>query len=121
MRAITMMLAIAGLAVASSARVDAHAYLRGAMPLVGSTVQAAPQELTLDFTEELEPRFCTVFVLNAQDQRVDKADLHIAPGNAKRLAIGLQPPPPGVYRAEWHVTSVDTHRTEGNFTFTVRP
>jgi copper resistance protein C len=27
--------------------------------------------------------------------------------------------PPGTYTVNWHVTSVDTHKTEGNYTFTV--
>jgi methionine-rich copper-binding protein CopC len=99
----------------------AHACLRHAIPLVGSTIQTAPQELILDFTEEVEPRFCTVVVRNAEEQRVDQGNLHIAPDNAKRLVVALQPLPVGVYRVEWHVTSVDTHRTEGKFTFTVQP
>jgi methionine-rich copper-binding protein CopC len=119
MRAILLLIAALGLGWSASA--EAHAYLRRAMPISGSTIRTAPAELTLDYTEEVEPRFCTVAVLNAQGQHVDKGDLHIAPDNAKRLVIGLQPLPPGTYRVEWHVTSVDTHRTDGKFAFTVRP
>ena len=26
---------------------------------------------------------------------------------------------PGTYTVNWHVTSVDTHKTEGNYKFTV--
>ena len=37
------------------------------------------------------------------------------------LSVKLKPLPPGVYAVEWHVTSVDTHKTEGHFTFTVKP
>nr|WP_280113455.1 copper resistance protein CopC [Methylobacterium nodulans] len=29
--------------------------------------------------------------------------------------------PPGIYRVTWHVVSVDTHRTQGSFTFEIRP
>jgi copper resistance protein C len=29
--------------------------------------------------------------------------------------------PPGTYTVVWHVTSVDTHKTEGRFDFTVVP
>jgi hypothetical protein len=29
--------------------------------------------------------------------------------------------PAGAYRVHWHVVSVDTHMTEGDFSFTVRP
>jgi copper resistance protein C len=31
------------------------------------------------------------------------------------------PLPPGVYRVNWHVLSVDSHKTQGSFTFEVRP
>ena len=29
--------------------------------------------------------------------------------------------PPGVYTVHWHAVSVDTHHTQGNFDFTVKP
>jgi hypothetical protein len=35
------------------------------------------------------------------------------------MAISLRVRGPGTYRVNWHVLSVDTHTTEGNFTFTV--
>src|SRR5579862_7843947 len=100
---------------------DAHAFLRHAIPLVGSTIPQAPAVMTLDYTEGVEPRFSTVVVTDAQGQRVDKNDLHRAEGNEQRLLLGLQTLKPGTYKVEWHVTSVDTHRTEGTFTFTVQP
>jgi methionine-rich copper-binding protein CopC len=37
------------------------------------------------------------------------------------LSVKLKTLAPGDYSVEWHVTSVDTHKTEGHFTFTVRP
>jgi hypothetical protein len=41
--------------------------------------------------------------------------------DGRMLSVKLKPLPPGVYAVEWHVTSVDTHKTEGHFTFTVKP
>ena len=38
----------------------AHAFLDHASPLVGSTVPAAPHEVSLSFTQSLEPAFSTV-------------------------------------------------------------
>jgi methionine-rich copper-binding protein CopC len=35
------------------------------------------------------------------------------------LHVGLKPLPPGTYRVHWRVLSVDTHTTEGSFTFQV--
>lgn len=38
----------------------AHAFLAKASPPVGSQIPAAPAELTLRFTEGVEPLFCTI-------------------------------------------------------------
>jgi methionine-rich copper-binding protein CopC len=37
------------------------------------------------------------------------------------LAVPVKPLAAGVYTVLWHATSVDTHKTEGHFTFTVAP
>ncbi len=99
----------------------AHAQLRQAEPPVGSTVQAAPLQVELSFSEGIEPRFSTVVVTDAAGAQVDKADLHVAGGDAKHLAISVGALRPGTYKVVWHATSVDTHKTEGSFTFTVAP
>lgn len=99
----------------------AHAHLRTATPAVGSTVQAAPAEVALSFTEGLEPRFSTIEVRDKDGARVDAGEAHLAPGDDKRFSVGLKPLAPGAYTVVWHATSVDTHKTEGNFQFTVAP
>ena len=38
-----------------------------------------------------------------------------------QLRVSLKALPPGSYKVIWRVLSVDTHRTEGNFTFRVGP
>jgi methionine-rich copper-binding protein CopC len=100
---------------------QAHAFLRHTSPAASSTVHAAPPNLTLNFTEGVEATFSNVVVTNSAGQRVDKNDLHNAPGNPKQVLIGLQPLKPGAYAVSWHVTSIDTHKTEGVFSFTVSP
>jgi copper resistance protein C len=94
----------------------AHAFLDHASPLVGSTVPAAPHELTLSFTQNLEAAFSTVEVFDANGGRVDQGKASIS-GNTMR--IGLKPLPTGTYRVRWHALSVDTHTTQGSFTFHV--
>jgi methionine-rich copper-binding protein CopC len=125
MRSAARLIAVAALALtwmlSWTGAADAHAFLRHAVPLVGSNIPTAPPVLTLDYTEGVEPRFCQVVVHDAQGQQVDKGDLHAAPSDEKRLLLGLQPLKQGTYTVEWHVTSVDTHHTEGTFTFTVQP
>jgi methionine-rich copper-binding protein CopC len=94
----------------------AHAFLDHAEPRVGNTVATAPRELKLWFTQKLEQVFTTVEVTDGSGQRVDTGKPRI---NDNEMAVTLRSIGPGTYRVNWHVLSVDTHRTEGNFTFTV--
>lgn len=105
--------------LASSGAAFAHAFPKTAQPSAGSTLAAAPTQVVIVFTEALEPRFSSLDVLDAQGQRVDKGDVHVAPADAARLIVGLKPLAHGTYKVVWHATSVDTHRTEGSYTFTV--
>jgi methionine-rich copper-binding protein CopC len=54
-----------------SVAATAHALLNGASPLVGSSVQSPPREVSLTFTQNLEASFSTMSVTNASGQRVD--------------------------------------------------
>ena len=97
---------------------SAHALLDHAEPRVGNKVNAAPREVTLWFTQKLEPAFSTITVTNAAGQRVDTGKTRVS-GN--QMAISLRAGGAGTYHVTWRVLSVDTHTTDGNFTFQVGP
>jgi methionine-rich copper-binding protein CopC len=94
----------------------AHAFLDHASPLVGSTVTSAPREVSLTFTQNLEASFSSVQVTDANGARVDSGKPQVS-GNTMR--VGLKSLPQGTYRVRWQALSVDTHKTEGTFTFSV--
>jgi len=94
----------------------AHAFLDHAEPRVGSTVPTAPREVVLSYTQNLEPAFSSVEVSDANGARVDLGKPRI---NTSVMRVGLKQLPPGTYRVRWQVLSVDTHTTEGSFTFHV--
>jgi copper resistance protein C len=96
--------------------VRAHAFLDHASPLVGSTVASAPHEVVLTFTQNLEPAFSTVEVTDGNGARVDQGKASVS-GNTMR--IGLKTIGSGSYKVNWHALSVDTHTTQGAFTFRV--
>jgi hypothetical protein len=98
----------------------AHAHLQSAIPPVEGTVDTAPTSVTLTFSEPLEARFSSIEVKDAAGKRVDDGKPHGASGDGKSFAIGIGKLAPGVYTVDWHATSVDTHRTEGSFHFTVK-
>jgi methionine-rich copper-binding protein CopC len=105
------------LAAFANTAAQAHAFLDHAEPRVGSTVPAAPRELALFFTQNLEPAFSSVEVSDAHGERVDLGKPKIS---ASTMRVGLKQLPPGTYRVRWQVLSVDTHTSEGNFTFHVK-
>jgi len=93
----------------------AHATLDGAEPRVGTTVPA-PKEVVLSFTQNIEPAFSSIEVSDAKGTRVDQGKTRVS---ASTMRIGLKPLSPGSYHVRWHVLSVDTHTTEGSFSFNV--
>jgi copper resistance protein C len=96
----------------------AHAHLDHASPKVGSTVAPAPQEVVLWFTEKLEGAFSTIEVRNDQGIAMQAGKANVT-GDRTQLRVPLKALSPGTYKVIWHVMSVDTHRTQGDFTFRV--
>src|SRR5260370_40880165 len=85
---------------------SAHAFLDHAQPRVGNTVATAPREVTLWFTQKLEPAFSSIAVTNAAGQRVDTGKTRVS-GN--QMSGSLRSGSAGTYRVNWRVLSVDTH------------
>jgi methionine-rich copper-binding protein CopC len=104
------------LILASASAADAHAFLDHASPLVGSTVAAAPHDVSLSFTQNLEAAFSTVEVTDASGARVDQGKAQIS---GSTMRVGVKSLAPGSYKVRWHALSVDTHSTEGSFSFHV--
>ncbi|MGA9089378.1 MAG: copper resistance CopC family protein [Bradyrhizobium sp.] len=94
----------------------AHAMLDHADPRVGNKVATAPHEVTLWFTQKLEPAFSTITVTNSAGQRVDTGKTRVS---GSQMSVSLRPGGAGTYHVTWHVLSTDSHTTDGNFTFQV--
>lgn len=95
---------------------QAHAMLERAEPRVGNKVASPPREVTLWFTQKLETAFSTITVTNAAGERVDSGKVRV---NGNQMSIAIRAGGAGIYRVTWKVLSVDTHRTDGSFTFQV--
>ena len=99
----------------------AHAFLDGTVPRVGSESPTVPTEVVLHFTQGVEPDFSQVEVEDASGAPVTASTAHTMPGDPTRLGVNLKAIGVGIYTVIWHVTSVDTHKTQGKFHFTVTP
>lgn len=99
----------------------AHAQLLKAVPGVGTTVSAAPS-ITLAFSEPVEPGFSGVGLTDAAGKAVPLGKPASDPAGKATLVVAVKTRlAPGLYTVRWHAVSVDTHRTQGTFTFTVAP
>jgi copper resistance protein C len=111
---------VAILFLALQSQAWAHAFLDHAEPKVGSVITNSPGEIKIWFTQNLEPVFSVIEVRDAQGKEVDKKDSHVSDKDKSLLMVSLPPLSTGTYMVTWHVVSVDTHRTQGSFKFTIK-
>jgi methionine-rich copper-binding protein CopC len=116
-------LAILTLFFSMATEASAHARLKRASPPVGGAVSVdkAPSELRIWFSERVEPSLSEIQVVNAAGARFDNGGLRLDDTDPTELHLALQPLLPGRYRVIWRAVSVDTHKTNGTFPFRVRP
>ncbi len=98
----------------------AHAFLDHAEPKVGGTVGHSPAEIKVWFTQNLEPAFSKLEVQDAQGKEVDKKNARLDGKDKSLFLVSLPELPAGTYTVIWHAVSVDTHKTQGHFQFTIK-
>jgi copper resistance protein C len=96
-----------------------HALLQHSNPPVGGSVSGSPSSIQLEFTQGVEARYSHVSITGPGGEVQVSSPTN---GGAKstlvvRLGKGLKP---GSYHVHWSVLSVDTHKTQGSFSFEVR-
>lgn len=99
----------------------AHAHLTHQYPAADAEVTAAPQALTLNFSEGIEPSFSGATLTGPKQESIKTRPAKRNEQDAKQLIIPLdQTLNPGTYTVNWHVVSVDGHKTKGQYTFSVK-
>lgn len=97
-----------------------HAFPDRSEPKVGATLIVAPTVVRIWFDSALEAAFSTLHIQNANGQQVDKGDAHVDPSDPTLLEVSLPTISSGTFRVLWSVVARDGHRTEGNYTFTIK-
>ena len=98
--------------------VFAHTAPVSMTPAADSTV-SAPATVTIKFSGALEPKFSMITVTNAEGHVVNKEGSAVG-GDSKVMTVAVPPLPPGVYTVHWVGVSTDTHRSQGDYKFTVK-
>ena len=110
----------AGLVLLAPSAVFAHAFLDHAVPGVGASLDAAPGDLELTFTQSIVVALSSVKITTSGGNAVAASKATGDGTKADVLHVHLGTPlAPGAYVVTWRVVSVDTHPTSGSYKFTV--
>ncbi|CAK9884841.1 MAG: Protein YobA [Candidatus Erwinia impunctatus] len=100
----------------------AHAHLTGQQPAANARLTASPERVSLTFSEKLEAAFSDVVLTDTQNKAVfnSASTGNEVTKNGNQITVSLTKPlPAGDYKVNWHVLSVDGHKTKGTYTFSV--
>lgn len=115
-QAAVLLFVVVGLVLGVAGTASAHAEFTGADPADGSIVATAPEQVTLQFTEDVSVQPDGVRVLDDQGERVDRSEA-TASGDAVTVPLGDLHD--GSYLVAWRVVSADGHPVHAAFTFSV--
>ena len=121
MRRAAVVGAVAAAALALPAVAFAHAALLSTVPSASVTVNTPPPQVSLVYSEAVEPRFAIVSVTDSGAHPQTAGPPHRSPANADELDVPLKHLRQGWYLVVWRVISVDGHPVRGAFTFAVGP
>ena len=111
--------ALAAVSVASAA--FAQAQFVKAMPAAGSQVGSLT-EVQLEFNESVDPQFSGLTLTAPHGVNVELGEPEVESGDSRVLVVPITNVlEPGDYTVHWRVVSFDTHWSQGEFSFTVKP
>ena len=106
--------------LATGPAAGAHAVLRSSDPASGTTLDRAPQAVTITFSEVPDPKVSRIRVLDTTGRSMDAGPATPVRGRPTQLRATLGELPRGVYTVSWRVLSkTDGHVTAGVFAFGV--
>jgi len=120
-RARLVVLAAVAVALVAPAGAWAHAALLATSPPATTVVSTPPTQVTLRYSEAVEPRFAIVSVTDAAGHQHTAGRPHRSPSNPDELVQPVDHLDQGWYLVFWRVISADGHPVRGAYTFAVGP
>jgi methionine-rich copper-binding protein CopC len=96
----------------------AHSFPEKESPSAGQKVASPPSEVVIDFDAPIEKLFAKLEVTGADGQNLAAGGPQVS-DDGIRMSVKLTALKPGDYTVKWAVVGIDTHHTEGSYTFTV--
>jgi methionine-rich copper-binding protein CopC len=120
MTTLKMRISVAGIAIAMSITgvASAHSFPESQTPSAGQKLASAPAEVTINFDAPIEKLFAKLEVTGA-DGKNEAAGAPQISDDGRRMSVKVASLKPGDYTVKWAVVGIDTHHTEGSYTFSI--
>lgn len=105
------------LAIAPSAYAHAHPLAMAPTP---DSTGPAPGRISITFSEVVEPIFSSIKLTNSEGKSAAPDASAPVPGDRKTITLAVPALSAGTYVVHWVNVSVDGHRLQGSYKFTVR-
>jgi methionine-rich copper-binding protein CopC len=110
--------ALLAIVLSSPIVASAHSFPEKETPSAGQKVSSPPSEVVIDFDAPIEKLFAKLEVDGADGKNEDVGAAQVS-DDGLRLSAKVPALKPGDYTVKWAVVCIDTHHTEGSYTFTV--
>ena len=110
--------AVVAIAMSSAIVASAHSFPESQTPSAGQKVSSAPAEVTINFDAPIEKLFAKLEVTGADGKNEAAGEPQIS-DDGRHMSIKVAPLKPGDYTVKWAVVGIDTHHTEGSYTFSI--
>lgn len=97
----------------------AHAHPKTMLPAPDST-GPSPSKISITFSEAVEPKFSSIKLTDMEGKSADPQSSAAVPGDPRTITLAVPTLPAGTYIVHWANVSVDGHRLQGSYKFTVR-
>ena len=120
MTTLKMSISAAGIAIAMSIAgvASAHSFPESQTPSAGQKLASAPAEVTINFDAPIEKLFAKLEVTGA-DGRDEAAGAPQISDDGRHMSVKVASLKPGDYTVKWAVVGIDTHHTQGSYTFSI--
>jgi len=121
MRTSSLLAATAGLLsflAASAVPVSAHSFPESEAPAAGQTLTEPPSEVKIKYDAPIEKLFAQLAVIDASGHNLAQGAPAVS-DDGYILTVKLPRLKPGNYLVKWRVVGIDTHHTEGSYSFSV--
>jgi methionine-rich copper-binding protein CopC len=107
-----------GVVVGVTPWAGAHSFPERQSPAAGQTLTSSPSEVAIKYDAPIEKLFARLEVLGPEGKNESVTKPEVS-SDGYTLSVKVGTLKPGEYKVEWGVVCVDTHHTQGSYTFTV--